>query len=420
MSGRRESMQKAKNVKNDEFYTQYEDIEKECSHYLPFFYNKVIYCNCDTENSNFVRYFKKLKELGLIKEVLWSGGAGGIDFRSEESINLLNLADIVVTNPPFSLFREYVAQLIQYHKKFLILGNQNAVSYKDFLPRFIDKQVRLGYTAFRALLFDTPDTAYDGRKVSVGVCWFTNLSTPDKVGLNLTAFYGGNEDKYQKYDNIEAINIERLADIPCDYYGLMGVPITFLGKYEPKQFDGFDYETPNEKNTVWTKLWTKSYKTEQKADDKQEVLRNIKAKDWVRIYFTPGPDCENNIIAEINKAKKMDIAVYSITNQKIVDAILAAKDRGAKIRIITDRLMAKNKSSLVEELSDAGIPVLTNVKHKIEHNKFAVFGGRVVVTGSYNWTNNATKSNSENCLFFEQPNKEYSERFEYLWDLYGE
>ena len=186
-----------------------------------------------------------------------------------------------------------------------------------------------------------------------------------------------------------------------------------------KQFDGFDYETPNEKNTVWTKLWTKSYKTEQKADDKQEGLRNIKAKDWVRIYFTPGPDCENNIIAEINKAKKMDIAVYSITNQKIVDAILAAKDRGAKIRIITDRLMAKNKSSLVEELSDAGIPVLTNVKHKIEHNKFAVFGGRVVVTGSYNWTNNATKSNSENCLFFEQPNKEYSERFEYLWDLYS-
>ncbi len=168
--------------------------------------------------------------------MVW-GGAGGIDFRSEESINLLNLADIVVTNPPFSLFREYVAQLIQYHKKFLILGNQNAVSYKDFLPRFIDKQVSLGYTAFRALLFDTPDTAYDGRKVSVGVCWFTNLSTPDKVGLNLTAFYGGNEDKYQKYDNISAINIERLADIPCDYYGLMGVPITFLGKYEPKQFD---------------------------------------------------------------------------------------------------------------------------------------------------------------------------------------
>ena len=89
--------------------------------------------------------------------------------------------------------------------------------------------------------------------------------------------------------------------------------------------------------------------------------------------------------------------------------LVFAKDRGAKIRIITDRLMAKNKSSLVEELSDAGIPVLTNVKHKIEHNKFAVFGGRVVVTGSYNWTNNATKSNSENCLFFEQPNKEYSE-----------
>lgn len=178
-------------------------------------------------------------------------------------------------------------------------------------------------------------------------------------------------------------------------------------------------KSENKKKSFWNRLWSKDSKSEEIIETIPESsLKNVHAKDWIRIYFTPGPDCENNIITEINKAKKMDIAVYSITNQNIVDAILSAKDHGAKIRIITDRLMAKNRSSLVEELSDAGIPVLTNVKHKIEHNKFAVFGGRVVVTGSYNWTNNATKSNSENCLFFEQPNKEYSERFEYLWDLY--
>jgi hypothetical protein len=210
VSGRRESMQKAKNVKNDEFYTQYEDIEKECSHYLPFFYNKVIYCNCDTENSNFVRYFKKLKELGLIKEVLWSGGAGGIDFRSEESINLLNLADIVVTNPPFSLFREYVAQLIQYHKKFLIMGNPNAVTYKDFFTLLKNNQVRLGYSAFKDLFFDVP-VLQKGKKykiidgvprAEIAISWYTNLPVESDKSLNLHSVYKGNETKYPTYDNL--------------------------------------------------------------------------------------------------------------------------------------------------------------------------------------------------------------------------
>ena len=138
----------------------------------------------------------------------------------------------------------------------------------------------------------------------------------------------------------------------------------------------------------------------------------------MRVYFTPSTQCEQNIIAEINKAQKMDIAVYSISNAQIVDSLIDAHNRGAKIRIISDKTQAKVKGSLVEKLKSAGIPVVTNKKHKIEHNKFAVFDGRYVETGSYNYTNNASKFNSENCVFFDQLGEEYSRRFEYLWNLY--
>ena len=144
---------------------------------------------------------------------------------------------------------------------------------------------------------------------------------------------------------------------------------------------------------------------------------NIQDND-IKIFFTPGVECENNIIERINRSKKIDIAVYSITNPNITNAIIAAYNRGADIRIITDKGQAKVKGAKAEELKSAGIPVLTNKKHKIEHNKFAVFDDVHIVSGSYNWTTNASKNNSENCLFFNQPNKEYSQRFEYLWNLY--
>ena len=140
----------------------------------------------------------------------------------------------------------------------------------------------------------------------------------------------------------------------------------------------------------------------------------------IEIFFTPGPDCENNIIKRINKSYKVDIAVYSITNPKITNAIIAAYNRGADIRIITDRTQSKGKKSLVGIIKKAGIPVLTNRKHKIEHNKFAVFDDYVVVSGSYNWTTSATQYNSENCVFFEQPNQEYSNQFDRLWNIYRE
>ena len=139
----------------------------------------------------------------------------------------------------------------------------------------------------------------------------------------------------------------------------------------------------------------------------------------IKVFFTPSTDCEKNIVKAIDNSNKMDIAVYSITNPYITDSLIAAHNRGATIRIVTDRSQAKGKGSLISKIKAAGIPVLTNHKHKIEHNKFAVFDDVHVVSGSYNWTTNASKYNSENCIFFDQQNKEYTHRFEYLWDLYN-
>lgn len=138
------------------------------------------------------------------------------------------------------------------------------------------------------------------------------------------------------------------------------------------------------------------------------------------VYFTPGLDCENNIIREIERAQKIDIAVYSITNQKIANSIFAAHRRGARIRIITDRTMAGSRYSVVADLEAGGIPLRRHRKHRIEHNKFAVFDNARIVTGSYNWTRSATQYNSENCIFLNIFGPEYSRRFEYLWNLYGD
>lgn len=140
---------------------------------------------------------------------------------------------------------------------------------------------------------------------------------------------------------------------------------------------------------------------------------------YAAVYFSPGPDCEDHIITEINRAQKIDIAVYSITNRKIADAIISAHLRGAKIRIVTDRTMAKNRHALNAELLAAGIPVLTHRQYRIEHNKFAIFDNRRIITGSYNWTRNASAHNSENCILFDMLTGEYGRRFDYLWHMYG-
>ncbi len=149
------------------------------------------------------------------------------------------------------------------------------------------------------------------------------------------------------------------------------------------------------------------------------IMRTQICSTHARVYFSPGPECENNIIAAINKSQQIDVAVYSITNTKIADALVNAQMRGAKIRIVTDRTQAAGRYSLIGKLRDAGLSVRIHRGYKIEHNKFALFDNKRVVTGSYNWTTGATKHNSENCVFLSEPIQEYKNRFDELWGKYG-
>ena len=253
----------ARTAKNDEFYTQLTDIEKECKHYRDFFRGKVVYCNCDdARESNFFKYFTLYFEtLGLKKlittgfkadghgviltydgdkngnhivddeEIVVTEMQGNGDFRSEECIEILKEADVVVTNPPFSLFREYIAQLMEYNKKFLIIGNQNAISYKEIFPLIKENKIWIGVSP-RSMEFVLPN----GEKGQVNACWFTNIDHSKRhETLDLYKKYSAEE--YPKYDNYDAIECGKVADIPMDYDGVIGVPITFLDKYCPEQFE---------------------------------------------------------------------------------------------------------------------------------------------------------------------------------------
>jgi len=241
------NLNESRKEKNDEFYTQLIDIEKELKHYKSHFKNKIIYCNCDDpEHSNFFNYFlsnfKKLKLKKLIVSCYKANDKGIYleyyegqklnnkklngdgDFRSEGCIELLKQADIVVTNPPFSLFKEYFAQLIKYNKKFLIIGNINAIICKDIFPFIKYNKVWLGLNK-KSISFIVP------------VCWFTNLDYKERHNIKdliLTKKY--NSVEYPKYDNYNAINVDKIKDIPIDYDGVMGVPVSFIIKHNPKQF----------------------------------------------------------------------------------------------------------------------------------------------------------------------------------------
>jgi hypothetical protein len=258
------NLHKANKKKDDEFYTQLTEIEKELGHYKEHFKNKIIFCNCDDpEESNFWKYFslnfeylglKKLiathfgngipsYKLEIVRDINNDGKINNLDtiktplkqngdFRSPECIEILKEADIVVTNPPFSLFREYVAQLMEYDKKFLIIGNVNAVSYKEIFKLIKENKIWLGYSCVRH--FRRPDGSMYETARSF---WYTNLDIMKRhEDIILYKKYFGNEKEYPKYDNYEAINVNKALDIPLDYKGLMGVPITFLDKYNPKQF----------------------------------------------------------------------------------------------------------------------------------------------------------------------------------------
>ena len=273
---------KAKEERNNEFYTRFEDIEKELKHYRDHFKDAVIYCNCDDPTySNFWKYFNlNFERLGLKKLICthfdanqptylmeYSGGNDadtgvGIvtplkqngDFRSPECIELLKEADVIVTNPPFSLFREYVAQLMQYHKKFLILGNNSAVNYKEFFPLLKNGEVWTGTLDWNdEILFRTsPEkelylkehkregSAYriiDGILYArAGVLWYTNLDYEWRHRkIVLTDTY--TPEKYPKFDNYNAINVYKMTRIPKDYDGYMGVPVSFICRLNPDQFE---------------------------------------------------------------------------------------------------------------------------------------------------------------------------------------
>lgn len=288
---RNRDFQDAKQAKKDEFYTQLSDIEKELRYYRPHFQDKVVYLNCDDPRvSNFFSYFaSNFEELGLKKlvatcykssdpnnfsrgdseQAVWLEYTGnknkngvpdveeiGVrplkgdgDFRSEESIELLKQADVVVTNPPFSLFREHISQLIEYDKEFIILGNMNALTYKEIFPLFQNDQVwygpsiRSGDREFQVpddYPLDAAGSRIDGegkKYIRVkGVRWFTNLDFPERhQDLALTKTYCPSE--YPRYANFDAIEVGKTGAIPSDYDGLMGVPITFIDKYNPDQFE---------------------------------------------------------------------------------------------------------------------------------------------------------------------------------------
>lgn len=232
------NLSKAKREKNDEFYTQMVDIERELQHYLPQLKGKVVYCNCDIKESNFIKYFEKNTD---IKELLQSS----CDFRSEDSIELLKKADIVVTNPPFSLFREYIAQLVEHNKKFLVIGNNNAITYKEVFRFIKEDKMWLGYNNNKTMEFQLADSYTkwnriddNGKKYGSvpAITWFTNLQVT-KRKEELILFREYNEIDYPKYDNYDAIEVNKVANIPKDYFKTMGVPITFLDKHNPDQFE---------------------------------------------------------------------------------------------------------------------------------------------------------------------------------------
>ncbi len=275
------NLHKARKTKNDEFYTFYEDIQKEIENYKDYLENKIVYCNCDNpEYSQFWKYFKdnfrelKIKKListylseeayitvynGTTIEKTKLSGKGS--FNSEECLTILKEVDVVITNPPFSIFSEYLSSLINNNKKFLVIGNKNAVIYKDVFPYIRDNKVSLGFNNITK--FYQPDGEI---KKFGNIGWFTNIKSKyKKKPLLLTEEY--NNNKYKKYYNFDAINVDRLADIPKDYYEIMGVPVTYFDYHDDKMFE----IVGTDGNIFGTEIGVKPV-----------------GKDWMKTYFENG------------------------------------------------------------------------------------------------------------------------------------
>ena len=298
------NLNSAAKAKKDKFYTQLEDVAEELRHYQDFFKGKIVLCNCDDPfESNFFQYFaimfnalelKKLiatsyadspikgKEINLFPDGKtaymvevdalkdWTGDGRedlddvkfaiehGIykttqlegdlhycagDFRSEECLELLKQADVVVTNPPFSVFREFVATLMDYRKKFLIIGNKNAITYKEIFPLIKDDKLWTGFTPWAGGMWFISDHEDYYDEIRDGVCyknvasiWFTNIEVA-RFREDIPLYKKYSPEEYPRYDNYDAIEVSKTAEIPEDYFGVMGVPITFLDKYDPRQFE---------------------------------------------------------------------------------------------------------------------------------------------------------------------------------------
>ena len=315
----------AKKAKNDEFFTRREDIENELSRYADSFRDKVVYCNCDDPTwSEFWQFFMRnfrpwgLKKLmathyepdeknfadePTVTQIPCNG-----DFRSAYCIDLLKQADIVVTNPPFSLFREYVAQLIEYKKDFVIIGPQNAIVYKEIFPLLMDNKMWLGYgfnkgDAYFRIPADKageyapgvydPDT---GLVHFRNCAWFTNLDIPKRHEfIDLRGNYYDPE-QYPKYDNYDAIEVSKVADIPCDYDGMMGVPISFMDRYCPEQFEivGMPTARSNEGSLNLGKDYSKHIGYKQNGEKTGRTGSTFGAcpvfvrNDGKAIYYTDG------------------------------------------------------------------------------------------------------------------------------------
>jgi len=325
-------LNKAKNAKKDEFYTQLSDIERELKHYKKHFKGKVIFCNCDDPRvSNFFHYFSyNFEKLGLKKLITtcyknqnmdlfsqhdkeraiyleYEGDKnmnnvpdpeeigikhlkGDGDFRSKESIELLKQADIVVTNPPFSLFREFVAQLIEYDKKFLIIGTWNVITYKEIFPLIKGNKVWIGINSNRNFSgfivpkhypLDGTEARIDekGNRIvsSNNTCWFTNLDN-SKRHEELILYKNYNPEEYSSYDNYDAIEVSKTNNIPIDYSGTMGVPITFMNKYNPDQFEILG-ATESEGKGFSNGLWDSKSRVAQPLVNNKRVYKRIFIKN---------------------------------------------------------------------------------------------------------------------------------------------
>lgn len=337
MASANANLHKAKDAKNDEFYTQLTDVAKELMHYKAHFKDKIVLCNCDDPTwSAFWKYFHlNFAELGLKKlisthydreeatyKMEYTGGddndievgvktplEGNGDFRNKECLDLLDECDIVVTNPPFSLFREYVAILMKYQKKFLILGNMNALTYKEIFPLIRDNQLWYGASIHSGdRKFYVPDDYplkasgcgidENGRRfIRVkGIRWYTNLDYKARHE-KLVLWKNYTPEEYPKYDNYDAINVNKYSEIPCDYDGVMGVPITFIDYYCPEQFeivafrkgdDGEDLVFTREREREFNRTFVSLYDVDS-GDDKKRRRKN----QW-ETYL-----CENNNQTEI-------------------------------------------------------------------------------------------------------------------------